>query len=150
VAFACGVTFALGLGVGGMTQPVRVLAFLDVAGNWDPRLALVMLGAIAVYAPVFRLAVKRGRPLLAPAFEIPTHRRIDGRLLIGAVLFGIGWGLAGLCPGPALTSLASGKPAALIFVAAMSVGIVVSRLPRANTAHIALLRNGEEQKGEVV
>jgi hypothetical protein len=128
VAFACGFVFALGLGIGGMTQPTRVLAFLDVAGDWDPRLALVMLGAIAVYAPIYRLALRRGRPVLGAAFDLPTRRDIDGRLIAGALVFGIGWGLAGLCPGPALTSLGSGQPAAVVFVAAMLVGIGASRL----------------------
>ena len=150
VAFACGATFALGLGIGGMTQPVRVLAFLDVAGAWDPRLALVMLGAIAVYAPIYRLALRRGHPTFASAFELPTRRSIDGRLLIGAVLFGVGWGLAGLCPGPALTSLASGKPGALVFVTAMGVGIVVSRLPRAETACATHIKNHDEQERKAI
>ena len=137
VAFACGLVFALGLGIGGMTQPGRVLGFLDVAGDWDPRLALVMLGAIAVYAPVYRLALRRGRPVLTPAFDLPALRSIDGSLLMGALLFGIGWGLAGLCPGPALTSLASGEPAAVLFVAAMLVGIAVSRVRDAAVMRIA-------------
>jgi uncharacterized membrane protein YedE/YeeE len=132
VAFAVGLLFALGLGVGGMTQPPRVLAFLDVAGEWDLRLALVMLGAIAVYAPVYRLAIRRGRPMLAAAFDLPARRDVDGRLVGGAALFGVGWGLAGLCPGPALTALASGEPAAPVFVAAMVAGIAAARLvPRA-------------------
>ena len=137
VAFACGVTFALGLGMGGMTQPSRVLAFLDVAGDWDPRLALVMFGAIAVYAPAYRLALRRGRPVLALAFDLPTRRSIDGSLVTGALLFGIGWGLAGLCPGPALTSLASGEPVAVLFVAAMLVGIVLSRVPNVGVTRVA-------------
>lgn len=128
VAFGCGALFALGLGIGGMTQPSRVLAFLDVSGEWDPALALVMLGAIAVYAPVYRLAVRRDRPVLAAAWDLPARRDVDGRLVIGAALFGVGWGLAGLCPGPALTALASGEPAALLFVAAMLAGITGSRL----------------------
>ena len=116
-----------------MTQPPRVLAFLDVAGDWDPRLALVMFGAIAVYAPASRLALRRGRPVLAPAFDLPTRRSIDGSLVTGALLFGIGWGLAGLCPGPAFTSLASAEPTAVLFVAAMLVGIALSRVPNAVT-----------------
>lgn len=128
VAFACGLIFALGLGIGGMTQPSRVLAFLDVAGDWDPRLAFVMFGAIAVYAPASRFVLRRGRPVLAPAFDLPTRRSIDGSLVTGALLFGIGWGLAGLCPGPALTSLASGEPAAVLFVVAMLVGIALSKV----------------------
>jgi uncharacterized membrane protein YedE/YeeE len=122
------VLFALGLGLGGMTQPTRVLAFLDVAGRWDARLALVMAGAIATYAPLYRWALGRGRPVLAPAFELPTRRDVDRRLLGGAALFGIGWGLAGLCPGPALTALGSGEPAAVAFVLAMLVGIAAQRM----------------------
>lgn len=128
VAFGCGSVFALGLGLGGMTQPARVLAFLDVAGDWDPALAFVMLGAIAVYAPVYRLAVRRGRrPVFAAAFDVPSRRDVDARLVTGALLFGVGWGLAGLCPGPAVTSLASGDPAAFVFVGAMVAGIAASR-----------------------
>jgi uncharacterized membrane protein YedE/YeeE len=141
VAFACGVTFALGLGIGGMTQPARVIAFLDVAGDWDPRLAFVMFGAIAVYAPAYRLALRRGHPVLAPAFHLPTLRNIDGPLVVGAMLFGIGWGLAGLCPGPAITSLASGEPAALLFVSAMLVGIALSRLRNAGVTRVAAGRD---------
>lgn len=137
VAFACGLIFALGLGIGGMTQPRRVLAFLDVTGDWDPSLAFVMAGAIAVYATASRLALRRGRPLLAPAFDTPTRRRIDGPLVTGALLFGIGWGLAGLCPGPALTSVASGEPAGVLFIAAMLVGIVLSRIPTAGVTRVA-------------
>ena len=110
VAFACGFVFALGLGIGGMTQPTRVLAFLDAAGDWDPRLALVMLGAIAVYAPVYRLALRRGRPVLAAAFELPIRRHIDGRLIAGALVFGIGWGLAG-APPRARSHVARKRPA---------------------------------------
>ena len=149
VAFACGITFALGLGIGGLTQPARVLAFLDVAGDWDPRLALVMLGAIAVYAPAYRLALRRGRPMLAPAFDLPTRRNIDGSLLVGALLFGIGWGLAGLCPGPALTSLASGQRAAFLFVAAMLVGIAVPSLRRnARVTRTTVRRDAPEELHE--
>jgi uncharacterized membrane protein YedE/YeeE len=111
-----------------MTQPAYVLAFLDVSGDWDPRLALVMLGAIAVYAPVYRLALRRGRPLLTPVFDLPVRQSIDAPLVAGALLFGVGWGLAGLCPGPALASLASGEPAAVVFVAAMLVGMTLARV----------------------
>lgn len=128
VAFGCGALFALGLGIGGMTQPSRVLAFLDVLGDWDSSLAFVMLGAIAVYATVYRLAVRRDRPVLAAAWDLPARRDVDARLVTGAALFGVGWGLAGLCPGPALTALASGEPAVLLFVAAMLAGIAGSRL----------------------
>jgi uncharacterized membrane protein YedE/YeeE len=128
VAFLVGVTFALGLGVGGMTQPTRVLAFLDVAGDWDPSLAFVMAGAVGVYAVVFRIARRRGRPILAPAFSLPTRTGVDASLIGGALVFGIGWGLAGLCPGPALTSLATATPSAVFFVVAMLVGIGMHKL----------------------
>ena len=128
VAFGCGALFALGLGVGGMTQPSRVLAFLDVFGEWDPRLALVMLGAIAVYATIYRLAIRRDHPRLDAAWDLPARRDVDGRLVTGAALFGVGWGLGGICPGPGLTALASGEPKALLFVAAMLAGMAASRL----------------------
>jgi len=141
VAFITGLAFALGLGIGGMTQPTKVLAFLDVAGDWDPSLALVMLGAVAVFGVAFRLGRRRGHPVFAPTFALPTRRHVDARLVAGAVVFGIGWGLGGLCPGPAVTSLASGEPAALLFVAAMLVGmrahLVIDRRfsPRIARAH---------------
>lgn len=145
VAFGCGVIFALGLGVGGMTQPARVLAFLDVTGDWDPRLALVMLGAIAVYAPAYRLALRRGHPVLAPTFDLPTRRHIDGPLVVGAVLFGIGWGLGGLCPGPALTALGGGQPASILFVVAMLVGIAIPRLRNAGVTRVAVRHDGPRE-----
>jgi uncharacterized membrane protein YedE/YeeE len=127
-AFVVGVLFALGLGIGGMTQPARVLAFLDVGGAWDPTLAFVMVGAVAVYGAAFPLVVRRARPLLGGTFAVPTRRDVDARLVGGALVFGVGWGLAGLCPGPALTALASGEPRAALFVAAMVTGIAVHRL----------------------
>ena len=127
-AFIVGVTFALGLGIGGMTQPARVLAFLDVSGAWDPTLAFVMLGAVTVYAAAYPLVMRRPRPLFGGTFAVPSRRDVDGRLLGGAVVFGIGWGLAGLCPGPALTAVASGEPRVLLFVAAMAAGIAGHRL----------------------
>lgn len=134
VAYLVGVTFAFGLGLGGMTQPAKVLAFLDVAGSWDPSLMLVMVGAIAVYALAYRVALRQRRPVFAAAFEIPTRREVDAPLLAGSVLFGIGWGLAGLCPGPAIAALASGQPAALVFVATMLAGTVAARAVRGRDA----------------
>jgi hypothetical protein len=127
VAFFAGILFAVGLGVSGMTQPAKVLAFLDVTGRWDPSLALVMLGAIAVHAPLVRLILRRRTPVLSSAFSLPARSAIDGWLFFGAAVFGVGWGLAGLCPGPALTVLASGKPIALAFVAAMLAGMGLGR-----------------------
>jgi uncharacterized protein len=126
VAFLTGLLFALGLGISGMTQPAKVLGFLDVAGRWDPSLAFVMAGAIGVYAALARLILRRRAPLVAPSFSLPVRRRVDARLLIGAAVFGIGWGLAGLCPGPAVTALASGKPIAVAFVGAMLIGTVLA------------------------
>ncbi|MCC6849447.1 MAG: YeeE/YedE family protein [Deltaproteobacteria bacterium] len=132
-AFLVGLAFALGLGLGGMTQPARVLGFLDVAGDWDPSLVLVMAGAIAVYGAAFPFVMRRRRPLLAATFQVPARRDVDGRLVVGALVFGVGWGLAGLCPGPALTALASGDPGVAIFVGAMLGGMAAHRLaePRA-------------------
>jgi uncharacterized protein len=126
-AFVAGLLFAAGLGVGGMTQPAKVLGFLDVAGRWDPSLAFVMLGAIALHATAMR-GILRGRaPLFAVRFALPTRRDIDARLVAGAALFGGGWGLVGYCPGPAVTALGGGVPAAAFFVPAMVAGMWVFR-----------------------
>ena len=126
-AFLAGVLFAAGLGVSGMTQPAKVLAFLDVAGRWDPSLAFVMLGAIAVHAPLARRILVRPAPVLAPGFSLPVRRDVDARLVVGAATFGVGWGLSGLCPGPAITLLASARPIAVVFVAAMLAGMAAER-----------------------
>ena len=128
IAFATGFLFAAGLAIGGMTQPAKVVAFLDFFGNWDPSLAFVMGGAIAVYLPIYKLATKRNTPMFAARFLIPTRRDLDKRLLVGSGLFGIGWGLGGFCPGPGLTSVGSLMPAALIFTAAMFGGFLIHRL----------------------
>lgn len=127
VSFVSGALFAAGLGIAGMTNPTKVMAFLDVAGAWDPSLAFVMVGAIAVYAVAFRLAIKRPAPLLAEAFSLPKRSDLDAPLIIGAGLFGAGWGLAGYCPGPAITSLATGAPGVFLFVAAMLAGMLIHR-----------------------
>lgn len=120
-ALGSGTLFGIGLAVSQMIDPGKVLAFLDVAGRWDPSLALVMLGALAVAAPGFRLARARSVPVLGGRFEAPS-RPIDHKLLIGAAVFGIGWGLVGFCPGPAIASIALGRPESLIFVLAMLAG----------------------------
>lgn len=126
VAFLSGLVFAAGLCVSGMTRPSKVLAFLDVTGNWDPSLAFVMIGAIGVAALAFRLSRRRPAPLYNQQFQLPdARRRIGLSLVAGAALFGVGWGLSGLCPGPAVVSLASGQSSALVFVGAMAVGMVV-------------------------
>lgn len=127
-ALLCGVVFGAGLAISGMTNPAKVLAFLDVAGAWDPTLALVMGGALAVSAVGYAVARGRARPWLADAFAIPTRRDLDARLIGGAALFGVGWGLVGLCPGPALADLARGSPQVTTFVAAMLAGIVAHRV----------------------
>jgi uncharacterized membrane protein YedE/YeeE len=127
VSFLSGALFAAGLGVAGMTNPAKVMAFLDVTGAWDPSLAFVMVGAIAVYAVAFRLAIRRPAPLLAEAFSLPKKGDLDAPLIAGAALFGAGWGLAGYCPGPAITSLATGAPGVFLFVASMLAGMVIHR-----------------------
>ncbi|MCF4126793.1 DUF6691 family protein [Methylobacterium sp. SyP6R] len=133
-AFAVGLLFGLGLLVSGMSDPAKVLAFLDLAGHWDPSLALVMAGAVAVSALGFAIAQRCGRPVLASRLEIPTRRDLDPRLVAGAAIFGLGWGLAGLCPGPALTLLTIVPAQAATFVAAMVVGILLVRLVPSATA----------------
>ena len=123
--FVSGLAFGLGLILAGMTDPLKVKGFLDLAGAWDPSLALVMGGAIAVGVFVFARAAKRERSWTGSAMEIPAIRTIDRRLVLGGVLFGTGWGIAGFCPGPALVELGSGMGAAGVFVAAMLAGMVL-------------------------
>ena len=125
ISFTCGVVFALGLGIGGMTQPAKVIGFLDFAGKWDPSLAFVMLGAVGVYAIVYGTFIRGSKTHMYAAGALPTRTSIDSRLIGGAVIFGLGWGLAGYCPGPALTSIASGSYSALIFAGAMIAGIFI-------------------------
>lgn len=124
-AFACGLLFGLGLLLAGMANPAKVLAFLDLGGAWDPSLALVMAGAIAVAAVPLNLAGKRSRALLGAAMQLPTRRELDARLIGGSLLFGVGWGLAGVCPGPAVAILLSGHWQAPLFVAAMLAGMLM-------------------------
>jgi len=125
-ALLSGALFAVGLVVGGMTVPSKIIGFLDPLGDWDPSLILVMVGAIAVYFPAYRVITRRRSPILEQSFILPTRRDIDKRLLIGAALFGIGWGLGGYCPGPALTSLGGMSEAALIFVPSMFAGFAIA------------------------
>ena len=120
-----GLLFGLGLSLGGMTQPAVVLGFLDIFGQWDPRLAFVMAGAVLTTAIGYRLVLRRARPLLADAFQLPTSRRFDMRLVGGAALFGLGWGLVGYCPGPAIASLAWPHAEPALFAAAMVAGFWV-------------------------
>jgi uncharacterized membrane protein YedE/YeeE len=118
-----GLVFGLGLIVSGMADPAKVLGFLDLGGAWDPSLAFVMAGAIAVGAVAFAVARQRTVSFLGAAMQLPTSRDIDGRLVIGSVVFGIGWGVAGFCPGPGLVALGMGEAKALVFVLAMLVGM---------------------------
>jgi uncharacterized protein len=127
-ALATGLLFGTGLAVSRMVDPARVLGFLDVAGTWDPTLAFVMAGALGTTWVGYRMALRRPKPVLAEQFILPTRRDIDVRLIAGAVTFGIGWGLAGFCPGPAVASLAYGNTRSLLFVAAMASGMGLYRL----------------------
>ena len=124
-AFLSGALFALGLSVAGMTEPQKVRAFLDFTGAWDPSLAFVMLGAVGVYALLYPLTTRRNSPWHCDEFSLPSKRRIDARLVSGAALFGVGWGLAGLCPGPAWSVLGTGSGTILIFVVAMLGGMLL-------------------------
>ena len=126
--FLIGLLFGLGLLLSGMTDPGKVLGFLDLSGAWDPSLALVMGGAIGVGSFAFALAKKRTTDLFGGAIRLPTATRIDRRLVLGALIFGAGWGLAGFCPGPAWVSLAGGQPKAAVFFAAMVAGMAVFEL----------------------
>lgn len=123
--FVSGLVFGIGLILAGMTEPLKVKGFLDLAGAWDPSLALVMGGAIALSAVAFARARRRDRSWTGAPIEIPNNKTIDRRLVTGGVLFGIGWGIGGFCPGPALVALGSGVGSAGIFVAAMLVGMVL-------------------------
>ena len=124
VTVISGVIFALGLGISGMTLPQKVIGFLDVT-NWDPSLAFVMVGAIAVHFVAYRFQNKMERPKLAESFEIPNRTDISPQLIFGAILFGAGWGLGGFCPGPALVSLTSLHTTVLVFVASMVAGMLL-------------------------
>jgi uncharacterized membrane protein YedE/YeeE len=124
----CGLIFGSGLLISGMVQPDKVLGFLDIFGTWDPSLAVVMIAALAVSVPGFAWAKRRGRPLLAAQCDWPTKTAVDPPLLIGSALFGAGWGLVGLCPGPALENLATLSPRVIVFVAAMAGGMVLRDL----------------------
>lgn len=122
-AFLSALIFGLGLGVSGMTLPAKVIGFLDITGEWDPSLGFVMIGAIGVHSLSYRFIAKRESPVLTTKFQIPTRREIDSKLVVGSTLFGIGWGLGGFCPGPAIVAAASGHTAVLIFLTSMAAGI---------------------------
>lgn len=128
VVFVAGVLFAVGLALSGMTDPGKVIGFLDVTGAWDPSLALVMVGAIGVHATLRLVILKRAQPVFQPAFEQPLVGKADVPLLVGAAVFGLGWGLGGYCPGPAFVSAAAGSLPAAVFVGAMTGGMLLHRV----------------------
>lgn len=151
-ALVAGVIFSFGLVLGGMTVPANVIGFLDVTGDWRPALMFVMVGAIAVHAVVYRLVVRRRSPVFAERFALPTRRDLDPRLLAGAALFGIGWGLGGYCPGPGITATMSGSGSAFVFVGSMAGAMwltsVVERARAASKAQQLDAQNAEAQQAE--
>jgi len=138
IALVSGVIFGLGLAISHMVDPAKVLGFLDVAGDWDPSLAFVMGGAVIVYAAAVQWAKRQAQPRFAPAFAPQPRGGIDARLVGGSLLFGVGWGLVGLCPGPAVTTLAFGRWEGAMFLAAMLLGAALTNLlPGAVTRGVA-------------
>ena len=127
-ALAAGVLFGVGLGLSQMVNPAKVLAFLDVAGDWDPSLAFVLLGAVLVTLVAFRTILKLPHPVFEAAFALPTLKSLTARLVVGSAIFGVGWGLVGFCPGPAIASLAYGLPMTFLFLAALVAGSWLAKL----------------------
>lgn len=127
-ALGAGLIFGLGLSLSGMLDPARVRGFLDVTGAWDPSLMFVLGGAVSVSALGYQLSRRLPKPALASEFQIPKNRRIDAQLLVGSALFGIGWGLSGFCPGPAVAALSTGALPVAVFVATMLIGMTAHRL----------------------
>lgn len=128
VNLALGLLFGIGLVISGMSDPAKVLNFLDLAGTWDPSLAFVMGGAVIVAFVGYRLVLKRDRPIVGDRFHLPTRTDLEPRIVVGPAIFGLGWGLGGFCPGPALTALGLAAPGTLAFVPAMLVGMWLARL----------------------
>jgi uncharacterized membrane protein YedE/YeeE len=126
-AFVCGWVFAIGLGVSGMTKPSKVIGFLDVTGHWDPSLMFVMGGAVLLGLISFPLVLRRKMPILGEKFILPENAGLDAKLLGGAALFGLGWGMSGYCPGPALVSIVTGNLAVIVFVMAMIAGLGIGQ-----------------------
>lgn len=135
VALLAGVLFGLGLALSQMIDPARVLAFLDVAGAWDPTLLFVLGGAVGVTVIAFRFILRRPNPVLAEAFQLPTRKEIDRPLVLGAAIFGVGWGIAGYCPGPGITALVTGSWNPVFFVVALALGsLLYSRITSRSAA----------------
>lgn len=135
--YLIGLIFGVGISMSGMANPAKVLNFFDVAGRWDPSLALVMGGAVTVAFLGYRLVLSRPRPAFEPTFDIPTNRRIDSRLIGGSALFGIGWGIAGFCPGGALPALGTLDPRVVLFVIALIGGLLAARAAMRLTARLS-------------
>ncbi|WP_299832467.1 DUF6691 family protein [uncultured Roseobacter sp.] len=139
-SYVVGLIFGIGIAISGMANPAKVTNFFDVAGIWDPSLAFVMGGALVVTFIGYRLVLRRSGPVLAPAFQLPTRQDLDARLLLGSAVFGVGWGIAGFCPGGALPALGTGRIEVYVFVAALICGILVAKVvqgwtsPRATPA----------------
>ncbi|BES71256.1 hypothetical protein RE428_22740 [Marinobacter nanhaiticus D15-8W] len=145
-AFATGLVFGIGLLVSGMANPEKVLGFLDLAGPWDPSLAFVMVGAILVGLVAFTIARRRVTSFLGQPIRLPTATQVDRKLVVGALLFGVGWGLAGFCPGPALVALGAGKAEAAIFVVAMVVGMAFHDLFQGRIAKAVSPAAGQDMR----
>lgn len=133
-SFLAGLLFALGLGIAGMTQPQKIIGFLDVTGQWDPSLLSVMGGALLVHLITYRLIIQRKSPLFDSCFHIPQKRNLEIKLLGGSALFGIGWGLSGFCPGPAIVALAGFQSETLTFVGSMILGMIIAKWATKKTA----------------
>jgi uncharacterized membrane protein YedE/YeeE len=128
VTYAIGLIFGIGISISGMANPAKVINFFDVAGTWDPSLAFVMGGALLVAFPGFMLVFRRSKPTFEPGYQVPSNTKIDGRLIAGSAVFGIGWGIAGFCPGGALPALGTGRSEVFLFVIASAVGVLIARL----------------------
>ena len=142
--FGAGVLFGFGLALAGMTDPNKVLAFLDVAGDWDPSLLLVLGGAVGVTVIAFPLILRRPGPLLEPEFKLPTAQDIDGPLVVGAIFFGMGWGVSGYCPGPIIASLAAPNGETWVFLPAMLLGALLHRVAMMAPHDTARTRSSEK------
>lgn len=127
-SFIAGLLFAFGLGLSGMMNPEKVRGFLDLTRIWDPSLMFVMVGAIGVYAIAYRMVTKRAKPICEHEFSLPTKKNLETKLILGSAIFGIGWGIAGICPGPALSNLGTGIPVAFIFVAVMTISMAAVKM----------------------
>ena len=128
VSLFCGIIFGIGLVISQMINPAKVLGFLNLFGEWDPSLAFVMIGALIISSPLFHLLKNKEKPIFSSSFSISNKKEIDKKLIIGSILFGAGWGLVGLCPGPAITSIALLNMSSVTFVIAMFVGFYIAKL----------------------